>query len=102
MMPPNRYTGVCYSQVLPAGHGALAFRFSPAQCIIRPTPSQAGLETATWRQLVEKQEFEQLVDLLKEVNKHLDHIGSHLEGIDKSLEKIRAETKKKRESPFDI
>ena len=51
---------------------------------------------------MEKQEFEQLVDLLKEVNKHLDHIGSRLEGIDKSLEKIRAEAKKKRESPFDI
>ena len=51
---------------------------------------------------MEKPESEQLVELLKEVNKHLDHISSRLDAIDKSLERIKDETKKRRKSPFDI
>jgi len=51
---------------------------------------------------MEKQEFQQLLDLLKQVNKHLEHMSSRLDKIDKSLEKMRGETKRRRESPFDI
>ena len=51
---------------------------------------------------MEKQEFEQVVNLLKETNKHLGDISSRLDGIDKSLERIGAEAKKRRKSPFDI
>ena len=51
---------------------------------------------------MEKEQFEQLVKLLKEMNTHLDNITSRLDAIDKSLDQIRNETKKKRKSPFDI
>lgn len=51
---------------------------------------------------MEKEQFEQLANLLKEMNTHLDNITSRLDAIDKSLDKIRNETKKKRKSPFDI
>ena len=75
-----------------------------AGCIIRVGIAQLG-RFAKWqprRQIMEKQEFEQLVNLLKEVNKHLEHVSSCLDRIDNSLEKIRGETKKRRGSPFDI
>lgn len=61
----------------------------------------------TWRgqprrQMMEKEQFEQLANLLKEMNTHLDKITSRLDTIDKSLDKIRNESKKKRKSPFGI
>jgi len=52
--------------------------------------------------MMEKEQFEQLANLLKEMNTHLDKITSRLDAIDKSLDKIRNESKKKRKSPFDI
>ena len=51
---------------------------------------------------MEKQEFEQMIKLLKEGNKHLEDISSHLNGIDGSLEKMRTEAKKRHRSPFDV
>jgi len=51
---------------------------------------------------MEKQEFEQLVKLLEQVNKHLSHMSSRLDDIDNSLGKMRDDVKKKRKSPFDI
>ena len=51
---------------------------------------------------MEKQEFEELVKLLKKANEHLEHISSRLDKICDSLEKIKGETKKKRRSMFDL
>jgi len=51
---------------------------------------------------MEKQEFEELVKLLKKANEYLEQISSRLDKIDDSLEKIKNETKKKRKSMFDL
>ena len=51
---------------------------------------------------MEKQQFEQLEKLLKELNEHLEHMCSRLSGIDSSLETLKDEIKKKRKSLFDI
>jgi tetrahydromethanopterin S-methyltransferase subunit G len=52
--------------------------------------------------MMEKQEFEELVKLLKENNKYLENISSRLDKIDSTLEKIKGETKKKHKSMFDL
>ena len=51
---------------------------------------------------MERQEFEQLVKLFTEMNKHLEQISSRLDGIAKTLDKLRGETKKRRKSYLDI
>ena len=45
---------------------------------------------------MEKEQFEQLVKLLKELNEYLENISSRLSGIDNCLEEIKDEIKKKR------
>jgi prefoldin subunit 5 len=51
---------------------------------------------------MEKEQFEQLAKLLTGTNKHLEQISSRLDGIDKTLDKLRTETKKRRKSYLDI
>jgi len=51
---------------------------------------------------MEKQAPEELASLLKEVNKHLEHISYRLDGIDKSLERMADAAKKKRKPLLDI
>ncbi len=51
---------------------------------------------------MEKREFEEIVRLLKENNKHLETISSRLDKIDNALEKIKNDTKKKRKPMFDL
>jgi len=51
---------------------------------------------------MEKQEFEELLEILKEMNKNLENIGSRLDKIDSTLERIKGETKKRHKSMFDL
>ncbi len=51
---------------------------------------------------MEKQEFEELVKLLKENNKYSENISSRLDKIDNTLEKIKNDAKKKHKSMFDL
>lgn len=44
---------------------------------------------------MEKEQFEQLVKLLKQLNEYLEHISSCLGGIDNSLDLIKDEMKGK-------
>ena len=49
-----------------------------------------------------RQEFEELLNLLREMNKHLENIDFRLDKIDNKLKNIKGETKKKRSSMFDL
>jgi tetrahydromethanopterin S-methyltransferase subunit G len=51
---------------------------------------------------MEKQEFEELRKLLRDMNKHLENVDSRLDEIDSKLEKTKVEPKKKHRSMFDL
>ena len=51
---------------------------------------------------MEKEQFEQLMKILKELKGDVQEINSRLEGINKSLREVKNETKGKRRSLFDI
>lgn len=51
---------------------------------------------------MEKREFEELMKLLKESNKHLENIAARLDKIDGGLQKIRNAPTRKRGSMFDL
>jgi tetrahydromethanopterin S-methyltransferase subunit G len=51
---------------------------------------------------MEKQEFEELKKLLRDMNKHLDNVDSRLDKIESKLGIIKGGPKKKHRSIFDL
>ena len=55
-----------------------------------------------WPGIMEKEQFDQLMKISKELNGDVKEINSRLEGMDKCLREVKKETKGKRRSLFDI
>jgi hypothetical protein len=51
---------------------------------------------------MEKEQFDQLIKILKELEGDVKEINSRLEGMDQSLREVKKLTKGKRRSLFDI